>query len=331
MRLVSYIWILLCIVVVGLAGFSCSNDLEIQLPGNKNIPVVYSVLELQRDTLCVRVTKTFNGTGSALAYAAIGDSLYFPSTRVWLEKWNGDFRVNRAELTKIDINSRLPGLFSEKPNWNFILVRSPESETIFTGTVDNQEYHLSVEIPGKPLIFAKTKAFPASRLTLPRLSATQNLYLDPLEFSWISDAPYTELYFRFYYTDIYEDNMIDRCITWREFHTSKPTDPFQDFIYGADFMKRIAGLIKADRLVLYRHVTGLQAVVVGIPADLFDYRLMIQVQPPDQAGYTLTNIFNGIGLFTSQTINAFDLDPDLKSKDSIMSGQFTKHLNFRYY
>jgi hypothetical protein len=58
---------------------------------------------------------------------------------------------------------------------------------------------------------------------------------------------------------------------------------------------------------------------------------MLQVQPPDQIGFPVTNITNGIGLFTSQTITAFELQLDDKSKDSIMFGQHTKQFNFRFY
>ena len=331
MRSLLFIRMLLIIGLTGLAGSSCDNELVIQLPGSRNLPVVYSVLELHRDTLCVRLTKTFSGTGSALDYARIGDSVYYPAARVWLEKWNGDFRVNKAELTKTDRYSRLSGIFPEKPNWNYILVRSPETETIFSGSVANQEYHLTIEIPGLPLVFAKTMAYPAARLTLPRISATINLFLDPLEFTWISEAPYSELYFRLYYSDVYPDTAIARCAMWREFHTIKPGDAYKELIYGQDFMKRIAGQVKDDRRVSYRHITGLQTVVAGIPADLFDYRLMLQVQPPDQAGFAVGNIINGIGLFTSRTITAFNLDPDPKTRDSIMNGQYTKQLNFKYY
>jgi hypothetical protein len=331
MRFAFAIRELLFFGATGLAAISCSNELAVQLPFSKNIPVVYSVLELHRDTLSVRVTKTFSGARSAFDNASVGDSIYYPTARVWLEKWNSNFRVNKAELTKTDLTTRLPGAFPSKPNWNYILVRSPETETFFTGSVLNQEYHLTVEIPGMPLIFAKTMAYPSARLTLPRISGMINLFLNPLEFSWVSEAPYTELYFKMFYNDIYDDNTIERTISWREYHTMKPYDLSQDFVYGQDMMKRIAGQIKQDRLVKYRHVTGFQAVVVGIPSDLFDYRLMIQVQPPDQAGYLITNITNGIGLFTSMTLNAYDLNLDLKTKDSIMFGQYTRHLYFAYY
>ena len=331
MRFVSYLRILLFLGATGLSGLSCSNELEVQLPASKNIPVVYSVLELHRDTLSVRVTKTFSGVGSAIDNANVGDSVYYPTARVWLEKWNGNFRVNKAELTKTDAETRLPGIFPTRPNWNYILVRSPETETIFTGSVLNQEYHLTVEIPGLPLIFAKTMAYPGARLTLPRISGMINLFLNPLEFSWQSEAPYTELYFRMFYTDVYDDNTIERTVSWREYHTMKPFDLSQDFVYGQDMMKRIAGQVKPDRLVNYRRITGFQTVVVGIPSDLFNYRLMSQVQPPDQAGHIITNITNGIGLFTAMTLNAWDLQLDLKTKDSIMNGQYTKHLNFKYY
>jgi len=323
---------LLAFGLAGLILISCDNELDIQLPGSRNVPVVYSVLELHRDTLCVRVTKTFTAPGSALDYTGIADSLYYPSPRVWLEKWNGNFRVNKAELTKTDQISRLPGLFVERPNWNFILVRSPETETIFTGSVLNQEYHLTVEIPGLPLIFAKTMAYAVAHLTAPRTSGSMlNLFYDPIEFTWKTDAPYSELYFRLYYSDVYQDTAISRCASWRDFHTMKPDDVNLDPVFGQDLMKRIAGQVKNDPRVMYRPITAFQVVLVGIPADLFDYRLMSQTQPPDQAGYPITNIVNGIGLFTSQTIKAFDLNPDPKSRDSIMNGQFTRHLNFTYY
>ncbi len=322
------------ILIALLAGYillACENELDPQAPDYKTIPVVYGVLELHRDTLCVRVTRTFAGSGSALLSARMEDSVYFPAARVWLEKWNGDFRVNKAELIRTNLNSKVPGIFSESPNWNYILLRSPETETIFTGSVLNQEYHLTVEIPGMPLIFARTTAYPSARLKLPRLSGTVNLFLNPLEFSWKTEAPYSELYFRLFYSDVYADTTIARCASWREFHTVKPTDPLSESVYGNDLMKRIAGQIHPDQKVNYRRISKLEAVVVGIPADLFDYRLMIQVQPPDQAGFAITNIVNGIGLFTSQTINAYVLDPDPRSRDSIVNGQYTRRFNFRFY
>jgi hypothetical protein len=331
MRPVLFLRTLIILLLAGYISVSCENELDPQSPGYRTLPVVYGVLNLQRDTLGIRVTKTFSAPGSALDFAQIADSVYFPDVRVWLEKWNGDFRVNRAELTKTGVYSRLPGIFPENPNWNYILVRSPETETIFTGSVKDQEYHLTVEIPGLPLIFAKTSAYPGARLTMPRLSGTINLFLNPLEFSWKTDAPYSELYFRLNFTEVYRDSAVTRSAGWREYHTIAPGDPNSDQVFGQDIMKRIAGQIKPDNRVLYRHITSFQAVVAGIPSDLFDYRLMSQVQPSDQAGFIITNIINGIGLFTSQTISTFDLDPDPKSRDSIMFGQFTKALNLRYY
>lgn len=315
----------------GFAIYSCDNEIYPQSPDLLTIPVIHSILELHHDTLCVRVTKTFMGTASAFRSAQVTDSIYFPSARVWLEKWNGNFRVNKAELTKIDLNSRLPGIFPERSNWNYILVRSPETETIFTGSFANQEYHLTIEIPGLPLVLARTMAYPPAHLLGPRLYGMINLFSDPLGFAWTTDAPYTELYFRLFYTDVYADTAIPRILNWREYHNNKPANGGFEPVFGQDFMKRIAGQVKPDRFVDYRHITGLQAVVVGIPADLHDYRLMTQVQPADQVGFPVTNIINGIGLFTSQTITAFDLTPDSGSKDSIMNGMYTRHLNFKYY
>jgi hypothetical protein len=155
--------------------------------------------------------------------------------------------------------------------------------------------------------------------------------MNPIVFTWDTTAPYSELYFRFYYTDVYDGTAIPRVISWREYHNLQPRQGFTEQVFGQDLMKRIASQIKADRYVLYRHVTGLEAVVVEIPTDLHDFRLMNQTQPPDQIGFPVTNIINGIGLFTSQTITPFELSPDQKSKDSIMYGQHTRHLNFKYY
>ncbi|MFA6126528.1 MAG: hypothetical protein WC699_04425 [Bacteroidales bacterium] len=331
MRSVSLFRFLLIISFAGLIVGSCDNELQPVSPDYKTIPVIYSVLELHRDTLSVRVTKTFTGQGSALDYARTGDSVYFPVARVWLEKWNGDLLAGKAELIKTNMNPRIPGVFNEDPNWNYILVRSPETEPLFKGSILNQEYHLSVEISGLPLVFAKTKAFPDAHLRSPRLSVKLNLFYDPLEFSWTTAAPYSELYFRLYYTDVYPDTSIRHCAFWREYHTLEPGTGGSDPVFGQDLMKRIAAHVKEDRLVTYRHITGFEAVIAGIQSDLFDYRLMSQVQSPDQVGFPITNIVNGIGLFTSQTVTAFELQIDQRSKDSIMMGQHTKKLNFRYY
>jgi len=321
------------LVILVISGWlaSCNNDLEILATDYTVYPVVYSVLEVHRDTLAVRLTKTFRGSGSALDYARIGDSVYFPEARVWLEKRNGDLRVARAELIRSDLRAKSPGVFLEKPNWQYIVIRSPETEALFTGSLSALEYHLSVEIPGMPLIFAKTKAYPPAELTAPRLTSTVNFFLDPLQFAWKNSAPFSELYFRMYYSDVYQDTAIARSLNWRDYHSVYPEDAASESVFGQDMMKRIASQVKNDPRVIYRHVTAFQVVIVGIPADLHDYRLMAEIVPSDQIGFPVTNIVNGIGLFTSQTLAAFNLDIDFRSRDSIMFGQYTKHLYFRYY
>jgi hypothetical protein len=322
---------LFLIVPAGLSLSSCSNDLDPQSPEFTRWPVVYSVLELHRDTLSVRVTRTFTGTASAMESAQAEDSLYFPQARVWLERWNGKFLAGRAELSRVNLDARNEGKFMRSPNWIYILVRAPETEILFTGSINDQEYHLSIEIPEMPLVFSSTRAYPPARMLRPNPTIKNNLFLNPLDFTWVTPAPFSELWFRFYYTDVYAGNEIQRSISWREYHNLEPDRGGTESIFGQDFMRRIAGQMRPDRMVLYRHITGFQAVVAGIPEDLHDYRLMLQVQPPDQIGFPVTNITNGIGLFTSQTITAFELQLDDKSKDSIMFGQHTKQFNFRFY
>jgi|GEM_PF-1084004 len=323
----------LCLLVstMGLVVPSCNNEIDPISPDSQVYPVVYSVLEVNRDTLAVRVTHSFQGRGSALDYARFEDSLYYPYARVWLEKWNGDLRVAKAELVKTRLSPKVPGIFVEDPNWQFIVIRSPDTETLFSGTLSNLEYHLSVEIPGIPLICASTKAYPQAQLQSPRLSFTSNLFLDPLQFEWSNPAPYSEMYFRMYYSDIYQDTSINRTLSWREYHSVVQENRVIESVFGQDLMKRIAGQVKNDPLVKYRHVTAFQIVIVGIPEDLYDYRQMIAVAPSDQIGFPMTNMINAIGLFTSQTLVAFNLPIDSRSQDSIMNGKHTKHLNFRFY
>ncbi|MFH0761600.1 MAG: hypothetical protein V2A67_08875 [Bacteroidota bacterium] len=316
---------------MGLVFSSCNNELDPLSPDFQTYPVVYSVLEVNRDTLAVRVTHSFRGRGSALDYARIEDSIYYPDARVWLEKWNGDLRVAKAELVKTRLSPKIPGIFVEDPNWQFIVIRTPDTETLFSGTLSNLEYHLSVEIPGIPLICASTKAYPQAQLQSPRLSFTSNLFQDPLQFEWSNPAPYSELYFRMYYSDVYQDTSISRTLSWREYHSAVQENRAIESVFGQDMMKRIAGQVKNDPLVRYRHVTGFQVVIVGIPEDLYDYRQMIAIAPSDQIGFPVTNMINAIGLFTSQTLVAFDLPIDARSRDSIMNGKYTKHLKFRYY
>lgn len=331
MRPESLIRNIVMIVLAGLAGWSCNNEIDPLSPDFQVYPVVYSVLEVNRDTLAVRVTHSFQGRGSALDYARFEDSLYYPNARVWLEKWNGDLRVAKAELVKTRLSPKVPGIFVEDPNWQYIVIRSPDTETLFSGTLANLEYHLSVEIPGIPLICANTKAYPQAQLLSPRLSFTSNLFQDPLQFEWSNPAPYSEFYFRMYYSDVYQDTSISRTLSWREYHSVVKENRTIESVFGQEIMKRIAGQVKNDPLVRYRHVTAFQVVILGIPEDLYDYRKMIAIAPSDQIGFPVTNMVNAIGLFTSQTLVAFDLPIDQRSRDSITGGQFTRHLNFRFY
>ena len=319
------------IAMTGLALGACNNDLELLSPDYQVYPLVYSMLELHRDTFFVRVTRTFVGEGSAYEYARIEDSLYFPEARVWLEKWNGDMRVARAELVKTNLRPRIPGIFLESPNWQYIVVRSPQTEILFTGSQGDQEYHLAVEIPGRPLIYASTMAYTQADLIEPRRPLKINLYQNPIQFTWKNPAPYSEMYFRILYHDVYQDTAIARSLNWREYHSVVQEEGATESVFGQDVMKRIAGSIPNDPRVIYRPITAFQVVLVGIPAALHDYRMMAEVAPTDQIGFPVTNVVNGLGLFTSQTQAFFELDLDLKSKDSIMNGQYTKHLKLKLY
>lgn len=328
MYLKSWIKAILVVVILGPVGWSCNNDLVVQSSDNKELPVISGVLELQRDTQYIRITRSFTGFASGLTSAKMEDSVYFPEARIWLEKWNGDQIVSKAELVKAKVKPRSSGIFLSTPNWYYILVRSPENEPLFTGT---QSYHLTAEIPGLPLVYAQTAAYPHALLHKPKLTFKLNLFMDPLDFEWSTRAPYEEFYFRLLYTDVYQDTAIAHKTDWREYHSTKNTRNGSVSVFGQDLMKRIAVNIRNNPAVIYRYVTHLQIVVVGISGELYDYREMSQTLPTDQIGYPVTNIVNGIGLFCSQTETTFDLEIDQRSKDSIMNGQYTRHLNLRFY
>ncbi|MDD4646034.1 MAG: hypothetical protein PHY99_08605, partial [Bacteroidales bacterium] len=217
MYLKSWIKAIPVVVILGPVSWSCNNDLVVQSSDYNVLPVISGVLELQRDTQYIRLTRSFTGFTSALNSAKMEDSIYFPEARVWLEKWNGDQIVSKAELVKTKVIPRSSGIFLTAPNWYYILVRSPENEPLFTG---DQSYHLTAEIPGLPLVYAQTPVYSHAKLLEPRLTYEINLFKNPLCFSWSTGAPYEELYFKLKYTDVYQDTTIARSIKWREYHST---------------------------------------------------------------------------------------------------------------
>ncbi|MFC2097307.1 hypothetical protein ACFLSI_03120 [Bacteroidota bacterium] len=169
-----------------------------------------------------------------------------------------------------------------------------------------------------------------------------NLYSgDPYYLGWATEAFYCEIKIGFHYLEYKYGIEQEKYIEWIIWTTT----PDMGHKYGSDLIKsykafltpenfypRIAGRIKSDPDVTTRRFKSIDLIYYCADQNLYDYLQTFSSVSIDQSGKLYSNIINGMGLCASTNQQVFsNYTLRLIELDSLVKGQYTKHLKFKRY
>lgn len=105
--------LLLLVTVVGLTGCETKIDLNADY---KQIPVIYGMLEGNKDIQLVKINRSFLGETNALVAAQVPDSTFYANISPVIEKLDEGVVIGTRSLRDTILADRLPGDFYVSPN-----------------------------------------------------------------------------------------------------------------------------------------------------------------------------------------------------------------------
>ncbi|MBO6515672.1 MAG: hypothetical protein JJ975_03885 [Bacteroidia bacterium] len=317
-RIQQLLSIALLTVLIG----GCDNSLDVTTDW-KEIPVVYGLLNPSATYNYIRVNRAYlNQEGDAISFAATADSIQFSDLTVTLVEYRDGIELNSVVLNRVDGDTiGLPkeeGVFAQSPN---ILYRTAYDikpsdftglyhyELVVVNNVSNKVYRSRADVVGN------TEMLSPIRSQDPSL----NIDDDSNRFIFINyrEAPRARMYdceIRFRYKEypkndpgnvrvdsvswvIFKNKLTIRLRGYEEQSLAIKSHLFYDFLASA---------IEADSN-LQREPIDMGFYLYGGGEDLYTY---IQVNQPSigivQKKPEFTNIEDGLGIFSSLSILAYD-------------------------
>jgi hypothetical protein len=336
------------ILILSLAGLNSCRENEF----NPNLiadptPVVYGIIHPQDSIYSVRLTKTFNGAGSAYDMARIKDSLYFQGARVYFETRTSNGKlVERVELVETVIEDRLPGIFAETPN---VIYQTDASRLhirpeyfLSQGKDYNLSLNLIAEIPGASVpVTAATQLRTLPRITKPQFSFMKVYFYseEPFGMEWMdtNDDSDFEILVRLKYRDFLYDEQRDQVASWvltgvdvngTSFPGGERT-VYSYYFRPENFYAKLAASIGDDPEVEARVAQNLDFIILSTNREMQFYRDIYEISD-DYHGSGYSNIQNGLGLFTTySSAGIYNLLLGQTELDSLAKGRYTKHLRFK--
>jgi hypothetical protein len=320
-----YLRIILAAIVFATILYSCNKDLNVNADW-KAITVVYGLLDQTQDTTFIKITKAFLGPGDAMQFAKVPDSSMYPDKLdVKLEAWNGNTQVNVYTLDTITIHTKQAG---------DSIFYYPDQLVYYYPTG-----HLSQDLTYKLKITHKksgvmdsavTKLIHAFEITMPDPFMKRVEYVPGHNFDVNFEQAYGgkryQLVIRFHYRENFSaTDTVWKHVDWMVFNNMQVTNPefdttqmvteIQKSFSSEGFYNILSLTIKDDiaHPVESRTIGTVDYIFSVASEDLNTY---IEVYEPSlaivQERPIFSNIYNGVGLFSSRYINAInqiDLGP----------------------
>jgi hypothetical protein len=335
-----YLRIILAAIVFATILYSCNKDLNVNADW-KAITVVYGLLDQTQDTTYIKITKAFLGPGDAMQFAKVPDSSMYPDKMdVKLEAWNGSTMVNVYALDTITIHTKQAG---------DSIFYYPDQLVYYAPTghlSQDLTYKLKITHKNSGVIdSAATKLIHAFEITMPDPFIKRVEYVPAHNFDVKFEQAYGgkryQLVIRFHYREnISATDTVWKSVDWMVFNNMQVTTPefdttqlpteIQKSFASDGFYNNLVRLIDTSQFVTSRKIGTVDYIFSVASEDLNTY---IEVYEPSlaivQERPIFSNIYNGVGLFSSRYINAInqiDLGPlthaQLKTNPKTVSLKF---------
>ncbi|HLF62941.1 MAG TPA: DUF4249 family protein [Saprospiraceae bacterium] len=311
---------------------ACDNELNLTAPW-KDIPVIYGVISPADTTHYVRIEKAFLDPAiSALEIARIPDSLYYDELEAVFVNLATGQRIALLEVDGADEGyPRQDGVFAESPN---ILYKVTAADA---NLIPGQRVRLEVTRSDQlPLVTAETNI--VGRPTINRPQADDNLRFQTNGFYRVlwAAASGAAFYDVILYVNYNEYNITDpsdvksKVVGWKIGGVITGTELE---IPGIEFYKFVGASVEVNS-DLRRVFKGIDLQVRAGGTELYEFqRVQLANTGITSAGGDIpqyTNLSEGVGIFSSSNRHIrLDLELHEESLDSLISGSFTKQLNFQ--
>jgi len=313
------------IITCSIQIFCSSCETEI-IPYGKfeNLPVVYSIINPDDSIHYLKLTRTFQGHTNPSLTARITDSIYFEDADVKLEiRTETGWVIYRNSFKKVTNYQKEAGFFGTAINELYQLEDSL-NKYIKVG----YKVFLIVDIPG----FDKVTSASSEILNRPKIINPDQwdrmlMLVDsvPQEIEWLGceDCMYYELKFRINFTEIRYGRI---CDNFAEINYTYPVGNL--YIDQDHFFRSLSNTITPDSNVIRRIYKGIDIFIQATGQEFKDYK-DLYIKAADNNGKPYTNIVNGMGIFTTVFEGSRKgLKLEIKTRDSLSNGRFTKHLKF---
>ncbi|GEM_PF-4524855 len=324
-------WVFLVLFLAGLL-VRCDNDVEVLAPP-ANRTLIYALWSVHDSFPLIRIERSFMNPGqSAEDVAKIRDSIYYNHPiSVHVEAWKDSTLEQTVSFVPFTDSTKDSGIFHypDQP-----LYRPEHPFTLQT----DRTYRLSVKVrEDAPTVSATTPIVgPISPVT-PRPLSPFNLIMfnskGKFLLTWYSgrNAAYYDVWTLLYITEYYPNGDSQYVqLRWpllRRLRTQSNTRHAYP-ITSESFYRQLALHLKEDSLI-NRRFNKITFYFRGVEKQAYYYTLLNQpsasVNQPDTF---YTNVANGIGLFSSATLDSIPAFLDPKMQDSLRFNPITDPLNF---
>lgn len=307
---------------------SCDNELDL-VADNKEIPVVYGLLDQADTAQYIRVERVFvDSEISGTVLAQIPDSLYYDDISVKLIRVSNNAEYN---LDRVDGNQegyvRDEGVFANMPNYLYKIV----TENI--PLIEEEEYELRIE----GIFEDRAVTSSATILEPPFLLNPMNgglINFEPnrkINIGWTpkGDAEIYSAIFYFNVSEIRAGEVTDKRLIWV---VASNTDRSNLEADGNDFYSFLSGALTDDpdisrtfNSIEFELISGNQSIEDYIRVGQANLGITSSGEIP-----VLTNISDGLGVFGStHTHKRSNIQLTQVSRDSLINGSITGDLNFQ--
>lgn len=326
--------LLLISALLLLGSQGCETDVDIN-GDYKATPVVYGLIDYNQPVQRIRIFKTFqNAKGNAYDYAKITDSLYFKKLSVKLINENSGAVITLNKDNSIPMN---PGVFASDSNFMYI-TSSPLDK--------NATYKLEItDLESGQVFTAKTNLVdtitwrnPTPALVIPfEVKGNQNYGI-----AWVTGkgARSYEAQLRMHYTEFHyndQGQLLDSIQKFIDYVPQKTMitnnllggDRMSYSITQYNFFNFLLGSMKAQYNIK-RRAYRVDFRMYGASEELNNY-IFINTPSfgvvPKNTQYT--NISNGLGIFSSRSLNEIkDVPLSATMQNEMKNSTILKPLNF---
>lgn len=330
-------------IITGLVLFatlycSCSTDFDL-VSDWKDITIVYGILDKNSDTTFIKISKAFlDAKTNALTTAKIPDSLYYKHLNVRLEELGSSFG-QMVTLDQVDGNKighvKRDGIFATGDNILYITSVTLNPDRTYKLTISDSDN-------GK-IVTATTHVI--GNMTIASPSVGQKISMLPgrnFVTRWktaINGKVYgVMMTFSYKEYDEFSNTLLrDTSLNWTIVNQviagrSSGGEDMSYNVSGTDFFNFLKSSIPVSSGV-YRVAGEIKFTFTAGGEEYYTYTQVSQAHNGLTSGQVLpdyTNVSNGMGLFTSRTVQVQDkITLQNITIDSIACGLMTKNLNFR--